>query len=214
MYQHLAGFKEEHPGREHVRRFEETFYLKGPHGEHLVSVMAPLGMSLRSLQEMQRTRVFQPSLVTSALDQALLGLSFLHQADVIHTGEDFIDWLIFPSLKLNAIDLHSDNLLVAITDTSVLSKVEENEIKTPSARKEVGASTIHVSQYVLGGAGSLTICDLGQARIGSEQHGRAMPLPYRAPEVILNMPWGSAVDVWSLGLLVCIDFPSCHDHTN
>jgi serine/threonine protein kinase len=56
---------------------------------------------------------------------------------------------------------------------------------------------------MLGGAGPLTICDLGQARIGSVHSGKAMPVPYRAPEVILNMEWGNAVDIWSVGLLVC-----------
>jgi serine/threonine-protein kinase SRPK3 len=29
-----------------------------------------------------------------------------------------------------------------------------------------------------------------------------MPVQYRAPEVILNMKWGNAVDMWSVGLLV------------
>ncbi|KAM0418790.1 hypothetical protein ACHAPT_012300 [Fusarium lateritium] len=28
-----------------------------------------------------------------------------------------------------------------------------------------------------------------------------MPVPYRAPEVILDMTWGNAVDAWSVGLL-------------
>ncbi len=55
---------------------------------------------------------------------------------------------------------------------------------------------------MLGGAGPLTICDLGQARVGKEQSGNAMPVPYRAPEVILNMKWDNSVDIWSLGLLV------------
>lgn len=55
---------------------------------------------------------------------------------------------------------------------------------------------------MLGGAGALTICDLGQARIGKVHRGNAMPLPYRAPEVILGMTWGNSVDVWSVGLLV------------
>lgn len=55
---------------------------------------------------------------------------------------------------------------------------------------------------MLGGAGVLTISDLGQARVGNEHDGKAMPVPYRAPEVILNMKWGNAVDIWSVGLLV------------
>lgn len=48
--------------------------------------MTPLATSLVPLQEGQKDRVFQQDLVTSALDQVLLGLDFLHDADVIHTG--------------------------------------------------------------------------------------------------------------------------------
>ncbi|PNY27627.1 SRSF protein kinase 3, partial [Tolypocladium capitatum] len=206
VYRHLAGINTEHPGREYVRRVEDSFKLKGPNGEHDVFVMMPLGMSLRTLQEMQKDDVLQQNLVVRALDQVLLGLNFLHEADVIHTGK-----CLFPTGSITGgrtcpsnhrkQDLHSDNLLVAITDDSVLSMVEENEIHKPSARKQIGDVIIYVSQYMLGGAGPLTICDLGQARIGKEHHGKAMPLPYRAPEVILNMTWGTAVDAWSVGLL-------------
>jgi serine/threonine-protein kinase SRPK3 len=99
-------------------------------------------------------------------------------------------------------DLHSDNLLIALTDDSILAKVEDDEIRTPSARKQVGDTIIYVSRYMLAGAGALTICDLGQARVGKLHSGNAMPVQYRAPEVILNMKWGNAVDMWSVGLLV------------
>ncbi|KAK7428129.1 hypothetical protein QQZ08_005368 [Neonectria magnoliae] len=145
--------------------------------------MPPLGMSLRTLQELQKDNVFQQTLVTTTLDQTLLGLNYLHDANVIHT------------------DIHSDNLLIALTDDSILSTVEDNELHRPSARKYVDDTVIHVSQYVLGGAGALTICDLGQARIGKVHRCNAMPVPYRAPEVILGMTWGNAVDIWSVGLL-------------
>ncbi|KAJ4313616.1 hypothetical protein N0V84_009323 [Fusarium piperis] len=141
------------------------------------------GMSLRTLQELQKDGVFQQTLVTTALDQTLLGLNYLHDASVIHT------------------DIHSDNLLIAITDDSVLVTVEDNELHRPSARKYVDDTVIHISQYMLGGAGALTICDLGQARIGKVHRSNAMPVPYRAPEVILGMTWGNAVDIWSVGLL-------------
>jgi hypothetical protein len=49
--------------------------------------MPPLGMSLRTLQEMQKDHVFQKTLVTNALDQTLFGLNYLHDADVVHTGK-------------------------------------------------------------------------------------------------------------------------------
>ncbi|PSS16520.1 hypothetical protein M430DRAFT_103665 [Amorphotheca resinae ATCC 22711] len=183
VYRHLAGITMEHSGRRHIRWLEDSFKLKSRSGEHDVFVMTPLGMSLRTLQKKQKNGVFQQPLVVPALDQVLTGLNFLHEADVIHT------------------DLHSDNLLIALANDSVLSKVEDDEICKPSARKQIGDTTIYVSRYMLGGAGPLTICDLGRARIGNEHSGDAMPVQYRAPEVILNMKWTNAVDIWSVGLL-------------
>ena len=49
--------------------------------------MTPLGMSLRTFQEMQPDSIFEQSLVKSALEQVLIGVDFLHDADVIHTGK-------------------------------------------------------------------------------------------------------------------------------
>ncbi|CAG2008922.1 unnamed protein product [Fusarium graminearum] len=162
---HLSDVNFDHAGKKHVRQFQQTFKLNGPSGEHDVFVMRPLGISLRTLQELQKDKVFQKDLVIGALDQTLLGLDYLHDSNVIHT-------------------------------------VEDNEFHRPSARKCVDDTVIHVSQYMLGGAGDLTICDLGQARIGEVHRGNAMPVPYRAPEVILDMTWDNAVDIWSVGLLV------------
>jgi serine/threonine-protein kinase SRPK3 len=48
--------------------------------------MVPLGMSLRTFQILQREKVFSLKIVRVALDQILLGLNFLHEADVVHTG--------------------------------------------------------------------------------------------------------------------------------
>ncbi|KAI9163381.1 Dual specificity protein kinase CLK4 [Paramyrothecium foliicola] len=125
---------------------------------------------------------------------------YLSVVDTDHPGRDHpsATWLNFLH-KADAI--HTDNLLIAITNDSILSTVEENEIYKPSARKKTDDAIIHISQYVLRGAGPLTICDLGQARIGQEHCGNAMPVPYRVPGVILGMTWGNAVDVWSVGLL-------------
>ncbi|KAK0102305.1 hypothetical protein ONS95_005928 [Cadophora gregata] len=184
VFNHLASISVEHPGRLHVRQLEDSFKMKSYNGEHEFFVMTPLGMSMRTLQDLHVGGVFAQSVVKGALDQVLFGLNFLHEADVTHT------------------DLHSDNLLIAITDDSILSKVEEDEIQTPSARKQVGDDVIYVSRYMLGGAGPLVICDFGQARIGNKHIGNAMPVPYRAPEVILGMEWDNAVDTWSLGLLI------------
>ena len=87
VYRHLAGVTMEHSGRGHIRQLKDSFKLKSRTGEHDVSVMMPLGMSLRTLQDMQKNGIFQQTLVVGALDQVLTGLNFLHEADVIHTGK-------------------------------------------------------------------------------------------------------------------------------
>ncbi|KAL7919199.1 kinase-like protein [Trichoderma austrokoningii] len=189
VHQYLKDFDVEHSGRDNVRRLEDSFKLKNPTKDdsmHHVFVMTPLGMSLRSLQRMQRTSVFPQTMVRNAVDQILFALSYLHQVKVVHT------------------DLHADNLLIAIINPSVLSAAEDREMHQPTARKRVSdIGFIHVSQPIFGGAGPLILCDLGQARTGGDEHvGIAMPAVYRAPEVILNMKWNTAVDVWSLGLMI------------
>lgn len=37
-----------------------------------------------------------------------------------------------------------------------------------------------------------------------------MPIPYRAPEIILGMEWGKSIDYWSIGLLVSDILPDQH----
>ncbi|KAK9444484.1 Protein kinase-like protein [Metarhizium brunneum] len=212
VYRHLAHHTEDHPGRNHVRQFHDSFTLNGPNGNHEVFVMEPLGMSLRSLQGIQRHGAFPEQLVIGALAQVFLALDFLHEAGVIHTGAyseaspNRVNHysVISPEgaqLIGHLLDVHSDNLLIVIVNKSIFSTVEENEIHKPSPRKVIGDTVTQVSQYMLGGKGPLILCDLGQARIGREHRGNAMPVPYRAPEVILNMPWGNSVDAWSAGLL-------------
>ncbi|CAK7205339.1 hypothetical protein SEUCBS139899_008109 [Sporothrix eucalyptigena] len=177
--------KEEHPGRDH----------------HAVFVMEPMGMSLGTMQARSPKQLFEPMLVKSAIDQVLLGLALLHGADVAHTGRQLIPYILTNKCSSD-VDLHANNLLIAILDTAILSRVEDAEMIAPSARKKINDTvTVYASHYILGGAGPLTISDFGQARVGKEHTGFAMPTQYRAPEVILDMSWGTPVDMWSTGVL-------------
>ncbi|GAW24058.1 hypothetical protein ANO14919_136370 [Xylariales sp. No.14919] len=169
--------------QQHVRQLETSFQLHGPHGSHLVFVMAPMTMSLQSFLGLRRGKPFEPLYVQQVVNQVLVGLCYLHAVDVIHA------------------DLHPGNLLIGITDDSIPSVVEERELYKPSERKRVHDRTIYTSQIMLGGRGPLTICDLGQARIGESHRGPAGPIPYRSPEVILGMEWGNPIDLWSVGLM-------------
>lgn len=87
VFRHLASANQTHSGRKVIRQLEDSFMLKSNAGENDVFVMIPLGMSLKTLQDIQPNRTFQQILVVSALNQVLVGPNFLHETDVIHTGK-------------------------------------------------------------------------------------------------------------------------------
>ena len=92
----------------------------------------------------------------------------------------------------------------------MLTDFAEEEIRQPSPRKRIDESrTIYQSQQFrqpsTGKSFGLPIlCDLGEARIGKIQESGPFVQPniYRAPEIIFEMTWGSAADIWNLGALV------------
>ncbi|KAI1132552.1 kinase-like protein [Nemania abortiva] len=186
IYRHLANTPyhiEFAHCKEYVRQLQESFKIKGPHGDHDVFVMTPLALSLSHFLGARRGQPFHSGFVKPALSQILNGLIYLHDVNVVHT------------------DLHLDNLLIAVTENSIMAEMEEVELNRPSPRKQADDRTIHTSRMMLGGRGRLTICDLGHARIGEKHRGFAMPTQYRAPEVILDMEWGNPIDIWSVGLI-------------
>ena len=61
---------------------------------------------------------------------------------------------------------------------------------SPSARKQVSHG-----RTILPKEGPLRLCDVGEARVGLGPYDYlAMPMPYRVPEIILEVPWRSPVD--------------------
>lgn len=70
-------------------------------------------------------------------------------------------------------------------------------------RKILEDRTIYVSRPLPISVGTPVLCDLGEARIGTDtQYGDIMPDIYRAPEVILGMEWDYKVDIWNVGMVV------------
>ncbi len=94
-------------------------------------------------------------------------------------------------------------MLQGIEDNSVLSEIERGELERPIARKVLSDRTIYNSRLMPFNVGLLVLCDLGEARAGTQKHrGDIMPGIYRAPEVILGMEWDSKVDIWAIGVMV------------
>lgn len=100
-------------------------------------------------------------------------------------------------------DLQPSNMLLGIHDPSVLLKYERLATEHPVPRKELDDRTIYASQPMPLTKAPPVISDFSEARFGDTKHsGIIMPHVYRAPEVILDMPWDYAVDIWGFGMTV------------
>jgi len=95
--------------------------------------------------------------------------------------------------------------MFGIGDDSVFSSFVENELETPCPRKEVDGRTIYVSRELRMPKewGAPVLCDFGSAIPGGREHLEDIqPNIYRAPEVILEVPWSYEVDIWNVGCMV------------
>jgi serine/threonine-protein kinase SRPK3 len=104
-------------------------------------------------------------------------------------------------------DIKLDNILTTLPDDeeAILTSLVNAEREDPSPRKIVDDNrAIYKSRAPK--YPNLTypiICDLGMGRFDQDEYeGLIQPLPYRAPEVILQMKWNSSVDIWNMGVLV------------
>ncbi|EAW16713.1 putative protein kinase [Aspergillus fischeri NRRL 181] len=148
-----------------------------------------------TLLEMMRMnpRPFDLPLLKMTVKRLLLALDFLHaEADVIHT------------------DLKTNNLMLSLEDSSMLADFAAAESENPSPQKIIDQSRIiycsRKFRRPTGGRnyGLPVLCDFGEARIGGTQESGPFVQPhiYRAPEIIFEMPWGCAVDIWNLAGLI------------
>ncbi|KFY44067.1 hypothetical protein V494_01642 [Pseudogymnoascus sp. VKM F-4513 (FW-928)] len=190
-YKHLQPVALLHPGRRYVRKLHEAFELSGPNGQHSCLVHPPLEMNLDEFQQTFPNYQYPPILLKALLHCLFSALDFLHLgAGVIHT------------------DIQAQNILVGLTAPSPVLNFVSAEQENPSACKVInGTRSIYVSRSLPHShlPGNPTLCDFGHAVRGppeTKHSGVIQPLPYRAPEVILGIPWGAEADIWNLGVLV------------
>jgi serine/threonine protein kinase len=104
-------------------------------------------------------------------------------------------------------DIKATNLMLTISDESMLADFEKAEQDEPSPRKIIDANrTIYTSRELRkpneGLWGEPVLCDFGQARIGKVHRGDIQPEIYKAPEVLFEMEWNHKVDIWNVGVMV------------
>lgn len=110
-------------------------------------------------------------------------------------------------------DLKPGNIILPLENMTLLDDIAKCEAIYPSPRKLVGDREIYISPNRLGpfkdgkSPGPPKIMDFNCSVRGDG----AKPLThtiqaasFRAPEVILGMPWTYSADIWNLGLMVSI----------
>lgn len=97
-------------------------------------------------------------------------------------------------------------MMLEFDDPAVFAEYERAELEDPTPRKEVDANrNIYFSRDFCAprDIGAPVLCDLGSAVHGRGPHTSFIqPKFYRAPEVVLGVPWTFSADIWNVGCMV------------
>ncbi|RAK97316.1 protein kinase [Aspergillus ibericus CBS 121593] len=188
MLQRLSRFAQEgdHPGLEFTRLAQDIFQLESPTGSHYCIATKPQGASIRILQEVFPNAVLPKLLVKSLIHRLFLSVNWLHATcGLIHT------------------DISPQNVLMDLEDDSSLKDTEDEESQDPSTPIMSQGAPIYRSRTpMLELSGIPILTDFGQVRPAEPgNHDWWMSDLYRAPEVLLQLPWSFPVDIWSIGVM-------------
>ena len=103
------------------------------------------------------------------------------------------------------LDISPQNVLMEIREEQLnLKNIEDEESQNPSVPIMSNGTPTYRSrtpEFRLSGNPILT--DFGQMRLAEPgNQDWWMSDLYRAPEVLLKLPWGFPVDIWSIGVMV------------
>lgn len=95
--------------------------------------------------------------------------------------------------------------MFGIADDSVFRDFEDEELQRPVPRKETDGRTIYTSRELRMPKvwDAPVLCDFRSAVPSDIKHLEdVQPNIYRAPEVILEVPWMYSIDIWNVGCMV------------
>ncbi|KAK2810901.1 hypothetical protein FQN50_002492 [Emmonsiellopsis sp. PD_5] len=174
------------PGVGFTRLADDIFDIDG---QHYCIASKPQGQSIRVLQETFPNGILPKLLVKSIIHRLWFSVNWFHSTcGVIHT------------------DISPQNVLMQLEDNSSLKDIEDQESQGPSVPIVTtdGAAPVYRSRETkLELSGLPVLADFGQMRLAEGQINQDwwMSDLYRAPEVLLGLPWGYPVDVWSIGVM-------------
>ncbi|EPQ57707.1 kinase-like protein, partial [Gloeophyllum trabeum ATCC 11539] len=104
-------------------------------------------------------------------------------------------------------DLREENFLLRTASDGVFQALEEYEAREPSPRKVDGEHVVHTTSVAMypDDITGIVLTDFGETRPGDAStlyNDDIQSLPYRAPEVLLDIPFWYPVDVWNAGVML------------
>ncbi|KAF2627370.1 kinase-like protein [Macroventuria anomochaeta] len=193
----IENSSKDHPGRSAVRLLLDSFDIDGPNGRHRCLVHPPLWESILDFRHRDPVQGLPEPVMAFVLKRLFQALDFLHEeCHVAHT------------------DIKEANVLLG-ADESVLRAFEQEEFNEPCPRKELDGRIIYLSRElsIPQDFDAPVLCDLGSAVLlddGAERREDIQPNVYRAPEVILDIPWTYSVDIWNVGCMIWDAFEGEH----
>jgi serine/threonine-protein kinase SRPK3 len=139
------------------------------------------------------------------LKNILKGLDYLHrECHVIHAGKHN-QRLASAKCAHTPPDIKASNILLSVHDQAIFSAFEEAEKTDPTPFKVDGGNRIYCSRdlNIPDDVDLAILTDFGNAHIDNGNNtDDVQPWQYRAPEVILEIPWSYEIDIWNVGVLV------------
>ncbi|RDL40153.1 uncharacterized protein BP5553_00132 [Venustampulla echinocandica] len=189
MYKRLDQGSSKHSGRDALRRLSVSFKISGPDGKRQCLVNSPLWHNMRTFLAINPAGRLPKPVLLATLQRLFIALDYMHnECNLIHT------------------DVSATNIMFGFIDDldPAFAEFEEENIRSPSPRKEVDGRFIYVSRD-LGqpkGLGLPVLCDLGNVVDGQVKHIRDIqPDVYRSPEMILGISWSYGIDIWNVGFM-------------
>ncbi|GIZ36572.1 hypothetical protein CKM354_000004200 [Cercospora kikuchii] len=148
-YQHLSSLTTENVGALVIRQLLDSFTIKANSNEYQCMIHEPLGMSVKTLQQLMPNQLLSEDALKAVLKYLLLALDCLHsEARMIHT------------------DLQASNIHFRVEDSSIFDSFAKAEMKDLISRKIDGDRIIYESRglRIPKKTGPPVLCDFGEAR--------------------------------------------------
>ncbi|KAK3896577.1 protein kinase dsk1 [Staphylotrichum tortipilum] len=186
-----------HPGRKHITQLIDCFHHDGPNGRHLCLVLGLLGPKASSINDECPQYRLDGLVARSVSRQLLLAVDYLYSAGIAH-GDIHAGNVLFcvPELESAPLELVLEDL-----GPPVIGKIERRDggLLEPGM-PEYFVQPAEFSLDLDDESGEVELIDFGESFFIAEPPKQiSTPASLHPPELILQHPLSSAVDIWNLG---------------